>query len=75
MPRKQKTPPECLKFKEDVEKLGFFVMIERMAYTGFWSVSVLQGKICIWHNNSLSTNIPLETFWSSKAYLQHVQPK
>ena len=72
MARKRKIPPEFTKFKEDVEKLGFDVLLQYMPVTSAWSASVLKQKICIWHNNSLSKQIPLTKFWESNAHKNYV---
>lgn len=66
MARQPKLPSEYTSFKAEVEKYGLKVIFN--CTEGRWAASVISGKICIWHNDTTSYIIPVDKFWTSKAW-------
>jgi len=66
MARKPKLPPEYAEFKESVEKFGLKVILHCTGKN--WEATVIKNKHCIWHNGMITYDIPLDAFWTSKAW-------
>lgn len=71
MPKKRKVPPEYLKFKDEVEKLGLQVCIHIPGCHQQIAVSILHKNMCIWHNDSSLHKLNLDDFWKCRTYMEY----